>query len=109
MTKVRDHLDFNEFRSSTSHISRIEDELFEFTSGRWPYNERSQREAKKTPFNVEASRRVGCVATGASAVTRISKTSESFNRVFLVKFENGSETIARFPSQNGRTATLCYR
>lgn len=78
---------------------RIEDELFNFTSGRWLYNKKSQCEARKTPFNVEAFCRAACTATGAGAVTHISKISESFNRVFLVKFDNGSEAIARFPTQ----------
>ncbi|XP_006462390.1 hypothetical protein AGABI2DRAFT_186311 [Agaricus bisporus var. bisporus H97] len=78
-------------------------ELFEFTSGRWLYNERSQREARRTPFNVEAFCRTACAATGATAVTQISKISESINRVLLVKFENGSEAIARFPTRLGGT------
>lgn len=42
---------------------------------------------------------VASTATGAGAVLQMSKISESFNRVFLMKFENGSEAIARFPTQ----------
>jgi hypothetical protein len=48
---------------------------------------------------VEAFCRIACSATGATAVTGISKISESINRIFLVKFENGSEAIARFPTR----------
>jgi aminoglycoside phosphotransferase len=62
-------------------------------------NRKSQTENRRTPFNLNAFCRAACLATGASAVQQMTKIAESFNRVLLLKFDNGTEAVALFPTQ----------
>ncbi|EIN13544.1 hypothetical protein PUNSTDRAFT_117288, partial [Punctularia strigosozonata HHB-11173 SS5] len=87
--------------SSTTHAQDRQseyDEFFRCTTQRWIWNEARQLAMRYKPFNVSALKRVACDATGAKTCTSMIKFAEgSFNKIFLLKFDNGEECIARIP------------
>ncbi|KAI1906033.1 hypothetical protein LOZ39_006439 [Ophidiomyces ophidiicola] len=79
--------------------------LFDYTSGRWLYDEDLQLKRRYIEFNVNALQRVAGRILGHSC-SQISKLPEGFyNKVFLLKTELGGETLARIPNPNAGSAS----
>ncbi|OSD08746.1 hypothetical protein PYCCODRAFT_1401461 [Trametes coccinea BRFM310] len=100
-------------------LSRSEAEtLFSYTSSRWLCNDEDEREARYVAFDPHALQRIACESVGAEECVSWQKIGEgAFNRVFLLKFNNGVEAAVRIPFPNvgnvGRSvasevATMCY-
>ncbi|CAE6513637.1 unnamed protein product [Rhizoctonia solani] len=74
--------------------------FFEYTSGRWLYNEDKQLALRYVRFNVEALQEIAAATIGASYCTAIEKTHEgSYNKIFRLKFDNSQELIAKIPTK----------
>ncbi|KAI1988476.1 hypothetical protein LOZ53_003929 [Ophidiomyces ophidiicola] len=76
------------------------EDLFNYTSGRWLYNEELRRAERRILFNVEQLKRVAAEAVGRQLgdVSEIKKLAEGgFNRSFEVVMCDGLQVIARLP------------
>ncbi|KAF8071670.1 kinase-like domain-containing protein [Lyophyllum atratum] len=72
--------------------------FYEYTSGRWLWNESQQLSARHVEFNVDAIQRIACQAFGAASCASFSKLDEgSYNKVFLLRFDDDREAIVRIP------------
>ncbi|PBK67764.1 hypothetical protein ARMSODRAFT_1085806 [Armillaria solidipes] len=68
-------------------------------SGRWLYNDAEQRTARYTPFDVDALQEIASKAVDARHCTAFTKIAEgSYNKIFLLEFDNASRAVARIPS-----------
>ncbi|KAF9895001.1 hypothetical protein FE257_004625 [Aspergillus nanangensis] len=75
-------------------------DLFEYTSGRFLFNEELCRAERRIPFDLDALARAACNSTGRrlNGVASITKLSEGgFNRVLQVTFNDGYAILARLP------------
>ncbi|KAJ5981941.1 hypothetical protein N7451_012041 [Penicillium sp. IBT 35674x] len=76
------------------------DELFEYTSGRWIYNEPLRLRERRRAFNVPELKRLAALSVQQPEddVTGFEKLAEGgFNRCFLVTMRNGIRVVARIP------------
>ncbi|RMZ77403.1 hypothetical protein DV738_g4429, partial [Chaetothyriales sp. CBS 135597] len=86
--------------TSASVDADLNQELFEYTSGRWLYNEPLRLAERKLVFNVDELKRIAaeCLRKPLSEVKECFKLAEGgFNRVFQITMKDGSEVIARLP------------
>lgn len=75
-------------------------QLFNYTSGRWLYDEQVQLKRRYVKFNVQALKNVASQLTGTQCVY-ISKLPEGlFNKVLSLQLEDGHEVLARIPNPN---------
>ncbi|KIM42253.1 hypothetical protein M413DRAFT_70929, partial [Hebeloma cylindrosporum] len=73
-------------------------ENFHVPGGRWLWNSEINKKIRYTPFNVEGLQGVASQVALAQRCTSMSKMGEgSSNKVFLLKFDNGKEMLARIP------------
>lgn len=79
--------------------------LFNYTSGRWLWNEPAELQARYTPFNVPALQSIAAASVGANSCTAISKRAEgSYNKSLRLEMDNGAVVIARIPHPNAGPA-----
>src|SRR5271169_4941724 len=90
-----------QFRSFTHGATRYQEALvpldtipnqdfFNYTSGRWIYNENHQLDSRRVIFSVTALKAVASRSVNASECTRMVKLREGvYNRAFLLSFNNG--------------------
>ncbi|KAG1851844.1 kinase-like domain-containing protein [Suillus subalutaceus] len=72
--------------------------LFRYTTDRWLYNEREQNSCRYVKFDVDSLLDIACKAVGARSCTAVAKLSEgSYNKAFLLTFDNETQVIARIP------------
>ena len=77
----------------------VPQDFFNYTSGRWIYNEKQQLEARHIPFSVEALKKAAAEALGVPDSFDMIKVREGlFNRAFLLSNAEGIELIARLPT-----------
>ncbi|GAQ45724.1 hypothetical protein ACLA_024740 [Aspergillus niger] len=82
-------------------MSYSETDLFQYTSGRWLWNEEQQLKNRYTPFNVPELKRIAAHSIGAGTCTAITKLAEgNYNKCFRLEMDNGSAVIARIPHPN---------
>lgn len=82
-------------------MSDSETDLFQYTSGRWLWNEEQQLKKRYTPFNVLELKRIAAHSIGAGTCTAIIKLAEgNYNKCFRLEMDNGSAVIARIPHPN---------
>lgn len=75
------------------------EDLFNYTSGRWLWNEEEQLLKRRRRFKVDELKSVAAKSVGASSCVSIIKIGEGgYNRVFRLEMDNGSVAIARIPS-----------
>ncbi|KAG5299722.1 phosphotransferase enzyme family protein [Histoplasma capsulatum G186AR] len=94
-----------QFRNITGSVRRqlvknSKDELFQYTSGRWIYNEHLRLTERYLEFDIPALQKAIAAASGHSTSDIISffKLAEGgFNRLFQVTFNDGNRVIARIP------------
>ncbi|KAG8216322.1 hypothetical protein J3R82DRAFT_6392 [Butyriboletus roseoflavus] len=84
------------------------EQFFRYTSGRWIYNEREQMHIRYVSFDVDALKRVAATAADADRCVQMVKTAEgSFNKIFLLTFDNGKKLIAKIPCPLVAPRRLC--
>ncbi|KLO16689.1 protein kinase subdomain-containing protein PKL/CAK/Fmp29 [Schizopora paradoxa] len=75
-------------------------DLFEYTSGRWIYNDEQRRFERRLEFNVDEFLRLAAesVKRSPDEIVRFEKLADGeSNRVFLVTMRDGFKLIARIP------------
>ncbi|KAF4228720.1 hypothetical protein CNMCM6805_001903 [Aspergillus fumigatiaffinis] len=73
-------------------------EFFQYTSGRWLWDEEQQLRDRYTPFNVPELQKVAAHSVGAKECINMTKLAEgSFNKTFKLSMDNGLNVIARIP------------
>ncbi|KAF2171727.1 hypothetical protein M409DRAFT_63333 [Zasmidium cellare ATCC 36951] len=74
--------------------------LFNYTSGRWLYNEQRRLEGRVRPFNVSALQclTVQAVSKNSEDIVQFQKLGEgASNRAFIVRMRDGPSLVARIP------------
>lgn len=83
------------------------DPIFNYTSGRWLWNEEAQLAARSISFNVEALKQTACRALHAESCTSLEKIGEGgFNKALRLKMDDGRTIIAKLPHPNAGPAKL---
>ncbi|KAF9510645.1 hypothetical protein BS47DRAFT_1300007 [Hydnum rufescens UP504] len=79
-------------------LAEDHESYFRYTSGRWLFNEKEQLATRYVRFNVEAMKTIACKAVGAQSCTSFTKLGEgTYNKAFLLTFDNDSEAVVRIP------------
>ncbi|RPD68468.1 protein kinase subdomain-containing protein PKL CAK Fmp29 [Lentinus tigrinus ALCF2SS1-7] len=79
---------------------RSDNDLFEYTSGRWLVNDKLRHAERRRDFNVDALRRLAAESVNRSPddIESLRKLAEGgFNRVFLITMRDGFRMVARIP------------
>lgn len=77
----------------------VPQDFFNYTSGRWIYNEKQQLEARHIDFSVDALKKAAAEALNVHESFNMIKLREGlFNRAFLLSNAEGTEVIARLPT-----------
>ncbi|KAG6835227.1 hypothetical protein H0H93_003746 [Arthromyces matolae] len=72
--------------------------LYEFQSARWLYNEREQQACRYMEWDANALVDTACTILQAKECTTMEKMMEgSYNRAFLLAFDNGKDAVVRIP------------
>ncbi|RPD54300.1 protein kinase subdomain-containing protein PKL/CAK/Fmp29 [Lentinus tigrinus ALCF2SS1-7] len=77
-----------------------DNDLFEYTSGRWLVNDNLRHAERRRVFNVDALRRLAAESVNRSPddIESLRKLAEGgFNRVFLITMRDGFRMVARIP------------
>ncbi|KAH8732087.1 kinase-like domain-containing protein [Phaeosphaeriaceae sp. PMI808] len=93
---------------STSALSQVDSrdnkdrnhQLFEYTSGRWIYNENLRLAERRLVFDVDELKKAaaGSINKPESDVVNFQKLAEGgFNRIFEVSMRDGTSVLARLP------------
>jgi hypothetical protein len=93
------------------HVSQVEQgrypDPFNYTSGRWIYNEEKRLTERRVVFSMPALQNAAALATGAKKCLKVTKLPEGlFNRVFLLTMDNETEVVARIPTPVAGPACL---
>ncbi|KAJ5528906.1 hypothetical protein N7527_002299 [Penicillium freii] len=87
-------------RRMSSMRGNLSPDLFEYTSGRFLFNEELRRAERRIQFDVDALVRAACdsVDRHPNGVASITKLAEGgFNRILEVTFNDGYAVLARIP------------
>jgi hypothetical protein len=77
------------------------EELYNYKSQRWLWNEREQLQRRYVRFDLPALIRVIEEAIGDTSCSALTKLPEgNFNKAFLATMQDGRELIARLPNPN---------
>jgi hypothetical protein len=83
------------------YVDCDEDALFQYTSGRWLWDETAQFSHRYIKFNVKALTDIAARSIGSLACVEIRKLPEgNFNKVFLLTMNDGKNVIAKIPNPN---------
>lgn len=75
--------------------------FFNYTSGRWLWNERQQLKSRCRQFNVSNLRRVACQATGSTECISLESIGEgNYNKAFRLAMKDDQRIIAKIPHPN---------
>lgn len=94
------------FRHSSSQAMSVRsdsqhEDLFNFSSGRWLWDEDTQLRERYRRFNVHELQRIAARSMDAQTCVSIKKLAEGgFNKVFRLVMDNGATVIARIPNPN---------
>lgn len=81
-----------------SNSSTSDRELFSYTSGRYLYNEKLRLAERYVEFDIEALKKVAAQSVSRERVAHTRKLAEGgFNRVLLLKMNDGLEVIVKLP------------
>ncbi|KAI0260799.1 kinase-like domain-containing protein [Gloeopeniophorella convolvens] len=81
-------------------MANSHDDLFDYTSGRWGFNDALRHAERRLVFDVEGLRRLAAQSVGRSPadVVNLSKLAEGgFNRTFLITLCDDFQMVARIP------------
>lgn len=87
-------------RARLLHVpSGADDSLFNYTSGRWLYDEQRQLARRHVRFDADALQQIAARRLNNNTrCLEITKLPEGlYNKVFSLKMENGKEILARIP------------
>ncbi|KAH6905620.1 hypothetical protein BKA70DRAFT_1291719 [Coprinopsis sp. MPI-PUGE-AT-0042] len=87
-------------KRSLSGLANTESELFNYTSGRWVYNEALRLKERRLVFDVDELMQLAAKSVNRrlSDIIDFSKLSEGkFNRLFLITFKDNFQMVARVP------------
>lgn len=77
------------------------DDLFNFTRGRFVRNEAHEMSQRHIRFNVEELARLAAEAVGAKSCVRIKKYPDGmYNKTMLLTMEDGTQVVAKVPNPN---------
>ncbi|KAE8356827.1 phosphotransferase enzyme family protein [Aspergillus coremiiformis] len=75
--------------------------VFQYTSGRWLWDEEKQLAARYVKFDVDALCSIAAQSVGSTSCTHATKLTEgNFNKVLLLTMNDGKEVIAKVPNPN---------
>ena len=80
--------------------ARSQSDLFDYTSGRWTFNDALRLAERRRVFNVDALCRLAAesVGRGPDDIVGLAKFAEGgFNRTFLITMRDGFQMVARIP------------
>ncbi|KDQ14997.1 hypothetical protein BOTBODRAFT_174195 [Botryobasidium botryosum FD-172 SS1] len=85
------------FIQSSAKVEDVKyEDFYRCSTKRWLYNEKKQLALYYRKFNVPALQDTAARAVGAERCVSIEKIAEgSFNKIFLLRFDNSKEAIAR--------------
>lgn len=73
--------------------------LYNYTSGRWLWNEEKQLKDRHVKFNLQALCNIASQAVGSRSCTDVTKMPEdNFNKALLLSMDDGKEVVARMPN-----------
>ncbi|KAH6676223.1 kinase-like domain-containing protein, partial [Halenospora varia] len=79
--------------------------FFNYSSGRWLWDEEKQLRERYMKFNVEELKRIAAESIGAKSCVSMIKLAEGgYNKVFKLVMDNDSVAIARIPCPNAGPA-----
>ncbi|KAF8189311.1 kinase-like domain-containing protein [Pholiota molesta] len=87
-------------RRALSTMAVSQDNLFDYTSGRWVYNDALRHKERKVAFDVEGLQRLAAesVDQNLTDVVSLTKLAEGgFNRTFVIALRGGRQVVARVP------------
>jgi hypothetical protein len=88
-------------RSTSAYPNCDHEDYFQYTSGRWLWDEERQLQERYRRFNVSELKRVAAKSIGAQSCVSMSKLAEGgFNKVFRLVMNDGTTVIARIPNPN---------
>jgi hypothetical protein len=79
----------------------VSQDFFNYTSGRWIYNEKQQLDARRIDFSVDGLKKVAsnlALNVSDESFEMIKLREGLFNRAFLLSNKDGTEVIARLPT-----------
>ncbi|RHZ51896.1 hypothetical protein CDV55_102552 [Aspergillus turcosus] len=75
--------------------------FYQYTSGRWLWNEDAQLAVRYVKFNIKELCRIAAASVGSTSCTDVTKLTEgNFNKVLLLTTDDGKEVIAKIPNPN---------
>jgi hypothetical protein len=81
--------------------------LFDYTSGRWLWNENEQLEARHRRFDILGLQQAACQAVGTKKCISLQKIGEgNFNKAYRLEMEDGQKAIAKIPHPNAGPPVL---
>jgi hypothetical protein len=73
--------------------------LYNYTDGRWLWNEEKQLKARHVKFNLQALCDVTTRVVGSGSCISVTKLTEgNFNKVLLLSMDDGKEVVAKIPN-----------
>lgn len=89
----------------STKITSPHQHFFQYTSGRWLWDEERQLRERHVVFDVEELQSIAAQSVGASSCVSITKLAEGgYNKVLRLVMDNGSVAIARIPNPNAGPA-----
>jgi hypothetical protein len=80
---------------------RYSDDLFNYTRGRFVFDEAYEMSQRHVRFNVNGLACLAAEAVGAKLCVRIKKYPDGmYNRAMLLTMDDGSQVVAKIPNQN---------
>lgn len=91
-----------------SHSSRSSlNSLFDYTSGRWLWNEADQLDARHCRFDISGLKQAACQAVGTESCLSLKKIGEgNFNKAYRLEMEDGQKVVAKIPHPNAGPPVL---
>lgn len=94
------HPDWRRSQSSLARPSPEDEQLFQYTSGRFIHDEARQLAERYVPFNVAALKDLAASTCGAQRAVDITKASESkWSKELLVTLDDGAAVVAHLPTR----------
>ncbi|KAF2673610.1 phosphotransferase family protein [Microthyrium microscopicum] len=88
-----------------SHDWNYQDELFQFTRGRFLYNERKQFLQREVRFDMNKLAQIAVELLGAQRCEQIQKFPDGlFNKAYLFTMDDGQEIVGKVPNPNAGIA-----
>ncbi|KAL8787607.1 MAG: hypothetical protein Q9195_007695 [Heterodermia aff. obscurata] len=89
------------FHHFLKHESTSNEDYFQFTRGRFVYNERHEMSQRYVRFDIHELGRIAAEAVGSKSCIGMEKYPDGmFNKAFLLSMENGVQVVAKIPNPN---------